>query len=108
MPSSRRRPEACPKASAARATGDYRYTWIRDAVFTLYGLMGVGFTEAAGQFMGFLEARHRDLNADRSLQIMYGLDGRRVLTEESLVSSRQIPGVASRSDRQPGLRAGIR
>ncbi len=34
--------------------------------------------------MDFLEARCRDLNADRSLQIMYGLDGRRVLTEESL------------------------
>ncbi len=73
-----------PEGVGGERNWDYRYTWIRDAAFTLYGLMRVGFTEAAGQFMGFLEARCRELDADGSLQIMYGLDGRRVLTEESL------------------------
>ena len=34
---------------------DYRYTWIRDAAFTLYGLMRIGFTEEAGAFMNWLE-----------------------------------------------------
>jgi GH15 family glucan-1,4-alpha-glucosidase len=36
---------------------DYRYTWIRDAAFTLYGLSRIGFTEEAAQFMGWLESR---------------------------------------------------
>ena len=63
---------------------DYRYTWIRDASFTLYGLMRIGFTEAAGQFMSWLEARCHELNPDNSLQIMYGIDGRHELTEETL------------------------
>ncbi len=63
---------------------DYRYTWIRDAAFTLYGLMRIGFTEAAGKFMQWLEARTQELNPDGSLQIMYGIDGRHTLTEETL------------------------
>ena len=63
---------------------DYRFTWIRDAAFTLYGLMRIGFTDEAAQFMRWLEERCADMNPDGSLQIMYGLDGRRELTEESL------------------------
>ncbi|HEV7731507.1 MAG TPA: glycoside hydrolase family 15 protein [Candidatus Binatia bacterium] len=63
---------------------DYRYTWIRDASFTLYGLMRLGFTDEAGAFMRWIEARCRELPPDGSLQIMYGLDGRTSLAEESL------------------------
>jgi GH15 family glucan-1,4-alpha-glucosidase len=63
---------------------DYRYTWIRDASFTLYGLMRLGFTDEAAAFMGWVEARCEELEPDGSLQIMYGIDGRRILTEESL------------------------
>jgi GH15 family glucan-1,4-alpha-glucosidase len=63
---------------------DYRYTWVRDASFTLYGLMRLGYTEEAGAFMRWIEARCSELNADGSLQIMYGIDGRHMLTEESL------------------------
>ncbi|MGE0474683.1 MAG: glycoside hydrolase family 15 protein, partial [Nitrospirales bacterium] len=63
---------------------DYRYTWIRDAAFTLYGLLRIGFTEEATAFMHWLEARCHELNADGSLQIMYGIDGRHQLTEETL------------------------
>ena len=73
-----------PEAIGGERNWDYRYTWIRDAAFTLYGLMRIGFTESAGQFMGWLEARCRELNPDGSLQIMYGLDGRHSLTEETL------------------------
>src|SRR5207247_10117171 len=36
---------------------DYRYTWMRDSAFTLYGLLRLGFTEEAGAFMGWLEGR---------------------------------------------------
>lgn len=63
---------------------DYRYTWIRDASFTLYALLRLGFTDEAAQFMGWLEERTGELSDGGALQIMYGLDGRRHLVEESL------------------------
>jgi GH15 family glucan-1,4-alpha-glucosidase len=65
---------------------DYRYTWIRDAAFSLYGLLRLGFTEEAGAFMDWLTARFRegtDTTGD-PLQTMYGIDGRRELPEETL------------------------
>ncbi|MCH7878826.1 MAG: glycoside hydrolase family 15 protein, partial [candidate division Zixibacteria bacterium] len=63
---------------------DYRYTWIRDAAFTIYALLRIGFTEEARAFMGWLEARCHDLNPDGSLQIMYSIEGHRKITEETL------------------------
>jgi len=63
---------------------DYRYTWIRDASFTLYGLMRIGFTEEAKGFMGWLAARIQETSRDGALQIMYGIDGRHELTESTL------------------------
>ena len=73
-----------PEGVGGERNWDYRYTWIRDAAFTLYGLMRIGFTDAAREFMGWLEARCHELNPDGSLQVMYGLDGRHTLTEEVL------------------------
>ena len=43
--SSPRRPSGCPSRWAGTRNWDYRYTWIRDASFTLYGLMRLGFTD---------------------------------------------------------------
>ena len=63
---------------------DYRYTWIRDAAFTIYGLMRIGLTKTATDFGPWLMARCQDVNPDGSLQIMYGIDGRTVLTETTL------------------------
>ncbi|MDE3135832.1 MAG: glycoside hydrolase family 15 protein [Acidobacteriota bacterium] len=63
---------------------DYRYTWIRDAAFTLYALMRIGFTHEASRFMGWLEARCHELEPDGSLQIMYGIDGRHDVSESTL------------------------
>ena len=73
-----------PEGVGGERNWDYRYTWIRDAAFTLYGLMRIGFTESAASFMHWLEARCHELNPDGSLQIMYGIDGRHHLTEEIL------------------------
>jgi len=63
---------------------DYRYTWIRDAAFTLYALLRIGFTSEAAKFMDFLDARCHEMKRDGTLQVMYGIDGRHVLTEKKL------------------------
>ena len=73
-----------PEGIGGERNWDYRYTWIRDAAFTVYGLLRVGFTEEAGKFMDWIEARCHELEPDGHLQIMYGIDGRHVLTEQTL------------------------
>jgi GH15 family glucan-1,4-alpha-glucosidase len=73
-----------PEGIGGERNWDYRYTWIRDAAFTIYGLLRIGFTEEAGQFMEWLEARCRELSPEGTLQIMYGIDGRHRFEEEIL------------------------
>lgn len=73
-----------PESIGGQRNWDYRYTWIRDAAFTLYALLRIGFTEEAGKFMQWLDERTHELNPDGSLQIMYGIDGAHQLTEETL------------------------
>ncbi len=73
-----------PETIGGERNWDYRYTWIRDASFTLYGLIRLGFTEEASAFMHWLEARCAELSPEGSLQIMYGIDGRHELKEETL------------------------
>jgi GH15 family glucan-1,4-alpha-glucosidase len=75
-----------PEVLGGERNWDYRYTWIRDAAFSLYGLLRLGFTEEAGAFMSWLTDRFRE-GMDQSgdpLQTMYGIDGRRELPEEML------------------------
>jgi len=73
-----------PESLGGSRNWDYRYTWIRDAAFTVYSLMRIGFTDEAAQFIAFLDARCHEMDADGSLQTVYGIDGRHVLTEETL------------------------
>jgi GH15 family glucan-1,4-alpha-glucosidase len=65
---------------------DYRYTWIRDAAFSLYALLRLGFTEEAAAFMDWMRGRFTEERPGElgPLQIMYGIDGRSELTEEVL------------------------
>jgi GH15 family glucan-1,4-alpha-glucosidase len=73
-----------PEELGGERNWDYRYTWIRDASFTLYALIRLGYTAEAGAFMRWIEDRCNDLDPDGSLQIMYGVDGHKDLTEEIL------------------------
>ncbi len=63
---------------------DYRYTWIRDASFTVYALMRLGYMEEATAFMRWIEARCGELRPGMPLQVMYRLDGGQDLTETVL------------------------
>jgi len=70
-----------PEEIGGERNWDYRYTWIRDASFTLYGLFRLGYTEEAAAFMRWVEARCAELEPNGALQIMYGIDGRHDLAE---------------------------
>lgn len=79
---------AAPTCSLPEGIGgvrnwDYRYTWIRDAAFTVYAFLRIGFTEEATAFMNWIVQRSAEDDSG-ALQIMYGIDGRHHLTEEKL------------------------
>jgi len=63
---------------------DYRYTWIRDSCFALDALFRLGYTDEARGFMGWIGERCAEVESGRTLQVVYGLDGRRDLTERVL------------------------
>lgn len=73
-----------PEGVGGERNWDYRYTWVRDAAFTVYGLMRIGLTDEAARFMHWIEERCHELHPDGSLQLMYGIDGRHTLTEQTL------------------------
>ncbi len=73
-----------PEVIGGSRNWDYRYTWIRDAAFTLYALLRLGFTDEASQFMSWLGGRCHDVRRDAPLQIVYGIDGRSNLAESTL------------------------
>ena len=68
-----------PETPGGERNWDYRYTWIRDSTFTLQALHYLNLDWEADEFMQFIADLER--NEDGALQIMYGIDGRRDLTE---------------------------
>ena len=68
-----------PETPGGERNWDYRYTWIRDSTFTLQALHYLDLDWEADEFMQFIADLER--NDDGGLQIMYGIDGRRDLTE---------------------------
>src|SRR5205823_5491789 len=63
---------------------DYRYTWLRDASFTLYALIRLGFVDETESFIDWIRDRLGDDAQRGPLQVMYGVDGRQDLEEISL------------------------
>lgn len=72
-----------PEVLGGSRNWDYRFVWLRDAVFALDALEAVGHPAEAGEFMRFLRRVLRYESAGH-LQIMYGVDGRRDLVERQL------------------------
>ena len=73
-----------PEGVGGERNWDYRYTWIRDAAFTVYAFLRLGFTQEAERFMQFVASLCTAPGPSGSLQIMYGIDGRKDLTERTL------------------------
>jgi GH15 family glucan-1,4-alpha-glucosidase len=75
---------AAPTTSLPERTGgernwDYRYVWMRDAAFSLYALLRLGFTDEAGSFMRWLSERLGDKGTHQDdlgpLRVLYDIDG---------------------------------
>ena len=90
-----------PETPGGERNWDYRFTWIRDATFMLWGLYTLGFDWEANDFFYFIadvaEAE------EGVLQIMYGIDGEDRLTEQTLDHLSGLRGRAAGADRQRGL-----
>ncbi|HEY7399025.1 MAG TPA: glycoside hydrolase family 15 protein [Gaiellaceae bacterium] len=70
-----------PETPGGERNWDYRYTWMRDSTFTLQALHWLNLDWEADEFMQFVA--DLEPTEDGSLQIMYGIDGRRDLTEST-------------------------
>jgi GH15 family glucan-1,4-alpha-glucosidase len=75
-----------PEQAGGERNWDYRYTWVRDGSFSIYGLLSLGYVEEAAAFGGWLRDRAAEQagSASGPLKIMYRVDGTSDLVEESL------------------------
>jgi GH15 family glucan-1,4-alpha-glucosidase len=78
-----------PELTGGERNWDYRYTWIRDASFSVYALLGLGYTSEAAAFGQWVRDRLVEHGGGRSdgatpMKIMYRIDGSSDLTEETL------------------------
>jgi GH15 family glucan-1,4-alpha-glucosidase len=75
-----------PEQVGGERNWDYRYTWVRDASFSVHALLGLGFTDEAEAFLRWLQDRAAERAGEASgpLKIMYRVDGSSDLAEEVL------------------------
>jgi len=67
-----------PESMEGDRNWDYRYTWIRDAAFTMYAFLRLGFTEEASNFLKWIQER----SADPVLHLMYAINGDKAAEEQ--------------------------
>ena len=73
-----------PEKIGGERNWDYRYVWIRDASFSVYSLVQLGYTQEAGAFMQWVEKQCQDIKGKNRLGILYAIDGTRQLKEGAL------------------------
>jgi GH15 family glucan-1,4-alpha-glucosidase len=74
-----------PEEIGGQRNWDYRYTWVRDAAFSVYALMRLGYTEEAGAFTRFMQSCTIDEErVNGPLNVLYGIDGRHEVPESTL------------------------
>lgn len=73
-----------PEEIGGERNWDYRFTWIRDAAFTIYALMRIGFTGEAYRFMDWLQARISEKGEGESLRPLFTIEGKKDVKEEFL------------------------
>jgi GH15 family glucan-1,4-alpha-glucosidase len=73
-----------PETLGGTRNWDYRYTWIRDASFTVYAFIRLGFMDEARAYMTWIHEKACEPAANGPLQLMYGIDGRHDLPETEL------------------------
>lgn len=71
-----------PEKIGGSLNWDYRYSWLRDASFTVYAFLGLGYFSEVKRFMEFLEKI--SLTESTMLKIMYGIRGEEELIEQTL------------------------
>ncbi|WP_141327661.1 glycoside hydrolase family 15 protein [Myxococcus sp. AB025B] len=72
-----------PESPGGSRNWDYRFCWLRDAAFTVYAFLRIGFKKEAAAFMRWVEARCAE-HGDGPLPLMFALDGSPVPQEEEL------------------------
>lgn len=73
-----------PEATGAGRNWDYRATWIRDASFTVYAFLRLGFVDEAEHFNRWAARRVMDSDPDHPIRIMYAIDGSEAADEQEL------------------------
>jgi GH15 family glucan-1,4-alpha-glucosidase len=73
-----------PATIGAGRNWDYRYTWIRDAAFTMYAFLRLGFVDESKEFIRWLMNRCQQMKDASELQLMYAVDGSSQLQEQVL------------------------
>ena len=73
-----------PEVVGGSRNWDYRYTWVRDAAFTMFAFLRLGFTSESKAFLQWIMARCQQLTDAADLQLMYRVDGSPDLPEQDL------------------------
>jgi GH15 family glucan-1,4-alpha-glucosidase len=70
-----------PEELGGSRNWDYRYSWLRDAAFTVHALIQLGFLEEATAFMDWIQDRCELATPERDVMVMYAVDGSQQIPE---------------------------
>lgn len=73
-----------PEQIGGERNWDYRFTWIRDAAFTMFSFLQLGYTDEARHFISWIKQRSREIESASDLKLMYRVDGSTDLKEIQL------------------------